>query len=362
MRGFKQYEAHNPCLRDYAAFRASEVPAGERQKAERFHLYAQYACHRQLLDIGETAARGECAELYIDYPVGLHTRGFDAQHFSHLFMSGFQVGAPPDLFFSKGQSWGFRPVHPRAFERDRFAYFRATIAHYFRYARMLRLDHIMGLYRIYCIPDNMGAHEGAYIYYPFEAFLAVLCLEAHRHEGVLIGEDLGTVPDAVRKGMRAHNLNRMWLLQFEINEDPAETFETIEPAMIAGFNTHDLFPFEAFLDGRDMEKLQALGLLDEKGADEILKKRHKQLRKWKKKDDPFLYGLQKMGESAARYVMANIEDLWRETEPQNIPGTTDQYPNWRKRLSVPLERWYERADVMDALKILNEARSKEKTS
>ena len=350
---YRAYAADNPCLPAYAAHRAASQPAAGRKKIERYHCYAQYACHYQMRALRDRAKAGQCAQLYIDYPVGTDSAGFDAQHFDHLFMDGFQVGAPPDLFFSQGQGWGFRPFHPRALEHDNFSYFRATIQHYFRYARMLRIDHVMGLYRLYCIPQGASPAEGAYIYYPFEALLGVLCLEAHRHDGVLVGEDLGTVPDAVDDGLKTHNLNRMWVAQFEIEPDPETTFAAIEPATIASLNTHDMFPFAAFLTNADVGELQRLGLLDDTGAATIIKDRSGLFGRWQDLDDPLRFSLARMARSDARFVMVAVEDLWRETAPQNIPGTTDQYPNWRKRMTVPVEQWAAHDDVRHALTLLN---------
>jgi 4-alpha-glucanotransferase len=355
-KAYRAFAEEKLYLNDYAEFRAAQAPEHDREKTRRYHLYAQYACHAQLLKFKELAAQGECAELYIDYPIGLDSNGFDTQNFKDLFLQGFQVGAPPDMFFSKGQSWGFMPFNPRAFEKDKFEYFRATIHQYFRYARMLRLDHIMGFYRIYCIPDGKSGAEGAYIYYPLQAFLAVLCLEAHRHGGVLIGEDLGTVPKAVREGMQDHEINRMWILQFELVDHPKDGFKTIKKNMIACFNTHDTFPFASFMTGKDLQELQRLKLLSPDDAKRQAKRRMKPVRALEKQDGPFLYGLEKLGESPARFVLVNMEDLWDETEPQNIPGTTDEYPDWRKRFFVPLERWEQHDDINEALELLNQAR------
>lgn len=347
---FQEYLHSTPYLAAYAKFRAGMDEGFESgEAAERFHLYVQYACHLQLTAMKKDAEDGQCAALYLDYPIGIHSDGFDARIFSHLFLPDFEVGAPPDMFFSKGQSWGFRPFNPRAFEREHFAYFRATIHHYFRYAGMLRLDHIMGLYRIYCIPHGESAARGTYVYYPFEAFMAVLCLEAQRHGGTLIGEDLGTVPDAVREGMDAHGLYRMWIAQFDIDREPGRSFDAMTEGMIAGFNTHDMFPFAAFLSGADLDMLQALDLLDAAEADRLRRARAKMLGKWKKMDDPYGAMLAGMADSPARYLMINMEDLWGEVQPQNVPGTTDAYPNWRRRFAVPTDEWGQFSKVFDSL-------------
>ena len=351
---YRAFAAESPLLGDYAAFRASRVPEGERDAAVRFHKYAQYACHRQLSALKADPA---LAELYLDYPVGVHPEGFDVQQFGSLFVDGYNVGAPPDLFFTAGQDWGFQALNPHRLVADRFQYFRAAIHHYFRYARMLRLDHVMGLFRLYCVPHGDGAHNGGYIRYPFDALLAILCLEAQRHDGVLIGEDLGTVPEAVEHGMTAHGLHRMWILYFQLNELPARSFDSIKADMIAGLNTHDMFPFAAFLKGSDIGELQRLGLMDEKHAKMMRRDREAMVRKWAKEPKPLVDGaLQGMAASAARYVLVGMEDFWGETETQNVPGTVDQYPNWRKKFTVPIEEWDSRPDIWEGVAMLNEHR------
>lgn len=352
---FQEFLRTTPYLKDYAAFRAGRVPDDQREKEEMFHLYVQFACHRQLLEIRKNNESGRYAGLYLDYPVGIQSDGFDASYFSSLFLRGFDVGAPPDMFYDKGQNWGFRPYCPRALEDDRFAYFRATLHAHLRYARMLRLDHVMGFRRIFCIPHGRAPGEGAYIYYPFDEFLAVMCLEAHRHKTVLVGEDLGTVPDYVRQKMADHNINRMWIFQFEIRPDQKETFSSLLPGMIAALNTHDLFPFEAFLNGEDMDELQAQNLIEEERAKKIRVEREEILKSWHKKD-LLQFVLKKMAVSPARHVMVNIEDVWRETNPQNIPGITDGYPNWRRRLAVPVEEWRRHNGIKAIIASLNEYR------
>lgn len=352
---FRAWRETSPYLEDYARFRAARAEGEDLETVYRLHLYAQYACHKQLCHFRDHD--GPDAELYLDYPIGVHGDGFDAHRFSDLFLNSFSVGAPPDLFFSKGQNWGFRPFNPRALLEDRFAYFRATLHHYFRYARMIRLDHIMGLYRLYCVPDGREASDGAYVYYPFDAMMAVLCLEADRHDGVLIGEDLGTVPAAVRKQMDDHGFNRMWIGQFELAEQPEKEFTTIVPEMIAGFNTHDMFPFTAFMKGDDLKELKALGLIDDRERQKIEQQRKALFDRWSTQADPFLVGLKGMAASPVRYVIVNAEDLWQEEKPQNIPGTVDQYPNWRKKFSAPLETWESNQNMKDAVAILNQTRT-----
>ena len=340
---YQAYRARMPYLDTYATFRGKGDAA-----AENYHRYAQYACDRQLSAIKE----GGGAALYLDYPVGVAGDGFDAMQFHDLFLQGFQVGAPPDLFYDAGQTWGFQALHPQALIADRFKYFRAALAVYFAQARMVRLDHVMGFYRLYCVPDGKKANDGAYIYYPFQALLAILCLEAQRHGAELIGEDLGTVPEAVRTAMDRHGLGRMWLLPFEAKADRAATFAAVPESTIASFNTHDMFPYAAYRTSSDMNELKRLKLIGGKEAEKICTVRDQQWDVWHIGPDGYEELLEDLAGSDARHVMINLEDSWREREPQNIPGTTDQYPNWRHRHRHALEEFTTLPGMQRAFEIL----------
>ena len=327
---YRAYRVRAPYLDAYATFRGKGNAT-----VENYHRYAQYACDRQL----QAIKAGCSATLYLDYPVGVASDGFDAKQFGNLFLQGFQVGAPPDLFYGAGQTWGFQALHPQAVIAERFKYFRSALEVYFAQARMVRLDHVMGFYRLYCVPDGQKATAGAYIYYPFEAMLAILCLEAHRHDAELIGEDLGTVPEAVRAAMDRHGLGRMWLLPFEAKPDRGATFANVPEPTIASFNTHDMFPYAAYRSESDLTELEKLKLIGKGSAANIRAARSAQWKAWNVGPDGYEELLGELAKSPARHVMINLEDSWREREPQNIPGTTDQYPNWRHRHRHALEEF-----------------------
>ncbi len=345
-KDYDDFTSRTPFLDDYAKFMSKGDPV-----QKRYHLYAQYACHRQLSALKKTGH----ADLYLDYPVGVHTGGFDAAHFSHLFIDGFSVGAPPDPLGIHGQNWGFGAMHPAKMIEDRFSYVRASVHNYFKYAARLRIDHIMGLYRLYCIPHDAKASDGAYIHYPFDALMAVFLLEAHRHQVILIGENLGTVPEAVNEAMSKHHLLRMWIAQFAMTHDSKTTFETIEPDMIAGMNTHDLFPFEAYIKGHDLEQMEKYKLISTADKKRISAERSF-LSKWNEFENPYFSVLEGLAKSSALSVIINMEDLWSETLPQNIPGTVNEYPNWRRKFSQPIENWTTNHNIRRAFSLLNEYR------
>ncbi len=375
---FKAFVSEYPDVEAYAGFRAGEGQkkkgllarlsklfkpslSGDEDGEKKFHVYAQFAAHRQLEALSKHAEENGAA-LYFDYPVGVDNDGFDVAQDRSNFIAGYNVGAPPDAFSAHGQDWGFMPLHPQKLAQDKFAYFRSALRNYFRYAKMVRIDHIMGLYRIFCVPHGGKPSEGAYILYPFNAFLASLSLEAHRHDAVIIGEDLGTVPDTVREAMNRHGLLRMWLFQFYLQADPEKTFRELPEAALAALNTHDMFPFEGFWNGTDIEKLEEVGAFGGERSARILSEREEVLKKWRGKKQPFMYVAEGLSESPARFLLINLEDLWGEAKPQNMPGTTDQYPNWRKKFAMKLEDWMKDENVLEKLNRIDKKRKSQRNS
>jgi 4-alpha-glucanotransferase len=203
-------EAH-PELAAYARFRAAGDRLGHRPGAQAhaqahahpedadteptlgYHLYAQWVAAQQLT----TAAAA--VPLYADLPIGVHPEGFDPVWAPGSFARGVHGGAPPDQFFSGGQDWAFPPLHPGRMREDGYHYFIGVLRRAFRHASYLRVDHIMGLQRLYWIPEGFDARHGAYVSYRADELYAVVALEAHRAGAVVVGEDLGTVPDGVRR-------------------------------------------------------------------------------------------------------------------------------------------------------------------
>jgi len=356
---YQAYKKQQPLLQDYATLVARRTADNQHdiKQVQRYHLYAQYACHVQLQDFKTAAEQEKVAGLYLDHTVGVHPQGFDAAHYQTDFINGLSIGAPPDMMFEGGQNWGFHPLDPAAQIKNRFSYLRACFTHYFRYARMVRIDHIMGLQRLYCIPAGQDATEGSYLYYPQDAQLALLCLIAWQQDGILIGEDLGTVSQKIRKSLTRHGINRMWVGQFELKPDWTKSFRHMNQTMMACMNTHDMFPFTAFVKGIDIDRFHALGMMDAKDHKTRHKERAQVIKSLKVRGDPYLTYLSGMAESKARYLMINFEDLWDETEPQNMPGITDAYPNWRKKFSQPIDGWAKLPKVKQALEILKQHRS-----
>lgn len=385
---FQAFLRSNPTVLDYARFRA----AGERHRAPwrswpapdrdgalrdrpqdepacRYHLYAQWVASEQVAALAARAER-RAVGLYADLPVGVHPDGYDPWREREAFLDGLAAGAPPDPLFAGGQDWGFPPLSPEGVRGQGYRYVAACLRHLVAHARVVRLDHVMGLHRIFVVPRGMDPTQGVYLRYRPDEWYAVLALEASRHGTVVVGEDLGTVPAAVRRAMAAHRVYRTFVLQFELPREPGEPLPSPSAGATATLGTHDLPPFASFWRGRDLELRRTLGWLTEEdaaaqhaGRDRMRRAVVEALRR-----SGLLAGdggdewailralLRLLAETEASLVVVNLEDLWLETEPHNVPGTTQEHPNWRRRARHRLEAFRSMPEVAGTLREVDAAR------
>jgi 4-alpha-glucanotransferase len=368
----------HPELLAYARFRATVDRLGDHRapgvQAHRggsepeptlgYHLYVQWVAATQL------AAAAGATPLYADLPVGTHPEGFDPFWAPHSFVRDAHGGAPPDLFFSLGQDWAFPPLHPERIREDGYDYFISVLRRAFGHASFLRVDHIMGLERLYFIPEGFDARHGAYVSYRADELYAVVALEAYRTGAVVVGEDLGTVPEGMRSRMAEHRMLRSWVLEFE--STPEDPLPAAPSGVLASWGTHDLPRFRAYLAGDDIAEREQAGQLT---ADEAVAERSGRAL-WRRallraaglpEEESAMtvatdgesvapdarYGeggggadltdralracLVHLAGSAADLVLLDLEDLWGETEPQNRPGTGTEAANWRRRAARTLE-------------------------
>jgi 4-alpha-glucanotransferase len=307
--------------------------------AQRHHLYCQWAAQRQMSDL-DARARARGLGLYLDFPLGAHPAGFDVWREREAFARGVHVGAPPDAFFTRGQDWGFPPAHPERSRAQGHRYFRAALRH----AGVLRLDHVMGLHRLFWVPQGAPARDGVYVRFPAPELYAILSLESHRSRTLLVGENLGTVPGAVDAALARRGVRGMYVLQYAASPDPERTPEPVPPGAIAGLNTHDTPPFRAFWEARDVDDQLDLGLVSPAGA-AAARARRRAVRLALARvltrqgllngdpDDPravLSAALAWLARGPAGGVLVNLEDLWLETLPQNVPGTRRERPHWQR--------------------------------
>lgn len=347
-----------------AAFRtpdSPEVQAFAADHAERvgFFEYLQWEADRQL---GVAADRGRAAGLpvgfYRDLAVAAHPGGGAAWADSAILVQGANVGAPPDQFNLKGQNWGLAPLSPLGLRESAYAPFIALLRANMRHAGALRIDHVMALQHLFWIPED--GSDGAYVEYPFRDLLRIVALESRRNRCIVIGEDLGTVPDGFRPALERAGILSYRVLYFERSGDGGFKAPGEYPlGAMATVSTHDLSTFKGFWTGNDLGWRQNLDLYPDQGT------RDKDV--WDRGVDRWrlLQALTREGLRPAEYptedggqayrtalnaavhaylartpsriAMVQIEDALEEVEQPNLPGTVDQHPNWRRRLSAPLE-------------------------
>ena len=486
-----EWVAANPDVRDYARFRAvveglgtgwphwpprmrdGDLREGDYDpEAELYHVYVQWLADRQLRAVVRTRSDG--GGLYLDMPLGVHPLGYDVWRYRDVFVTRADCGAPPDYFFPHGQNWGFPPMHPELIRERGYDYYIACVRNQLRFAKVLRLDHVMGLHRLYWIPKGLGAGEGVYVLYRAEEFYAILALESHRRQALLVGEDLGTVPRYIRRDMARHGIRRMYVLQLEFNPeagprstgmperregaDSAEggagyeesaactdggaghgkkgrrhrgatrdsviqplgsgsaaregvprpvgpgggagdgVLRPVAPNMLACLNTHDMPPFANFWLSLNPEERRSLfrflrhvvealegksATLDRAGVrgrganvgSQVTGTRP--LSSYKPRysqtgipdlsarnpcvepapvESVLRAALDFLASSEAEILLVNLEDLWLEMEPHNVPGTGGDRPNWRRTARYTLEEFTRMPALAEALRRVDSLR------
>jgi 4-alpha-glucanotransferase len=333
-----------------------------------YHIYVQWVADQQMQSIRELSQE-EGVGLYLDLPLGVHPDGYDVWRNQHLFAQDVSGGAPPDSFFTKGQNWGFRPLHPERSRLEHHTYFRQILAHLTSHSDLMRIDHVMSLHRLYWVPAGFSAEDGVYVHYPREELFAILALESHRQKCVIVGEDLGTVPTIVRKSMADHGIHHMYVSIFEFSSSGESPLNEVPADTLASMNTHDTATFAAFCQKLDIEQRRKMNLLDDRGCEEETSGRDSLL--------DFLYRffsiegdrqnpqvqlallkalLSHLGVSKSRYLLLNLEDLWLETLSQNVPGTGLERPNWRNKVRFDFEEFSVDKNLLKLLRKIDSLR------
>ncbi len=326
-----------------------------------YHLYSQWLADQQVESLHAVAGESEVG-VYLDFPLGVHPDGFDAWLESSSFAANVSGGAPPDDFFRKGQDWGFRPQHPEESRRLGHRYLREVLGQLMRRCDLVRIDHFMSLQRLYWIPNGWDPENGVYVSYPTEDLLAVLAVESNRHCCVVVGEDLGTVSPLIREKMGQHEIHRMYVGQFENSIQSWPPLSSVAEGVVASLNTHDTPTAVAFWRGLDMDLRREMGLLNEDEWNSEKEQRIALVRRLQSflngEGEPFsrsaeltaiVKWIEYLAGSDARYVLVNLEDLWLEEKPQNIPGTGPERPNWKRKSRYSLEEFISDDSLRDIL-------------
>ncbi|QKV94954.1 4-alpha-glucanotransferase [Streptomyces sp. NA02950] len=356
---------------------------GEHLDRADFHCWLAWLTDGQLA-AAQRAAReaGMSIGLVHDLAVGVHPSGADAWAQQDVFASGMSIGAPPDAFNSRGQDWGLPPWRPDALAATGYAPYRELLRGLLRHAGALRIDHVMGLFRLWWVPEGREPTEGAYVRYDAEAMLGVLALEAQRTGAVVIGEDLGTVEPGVRETLARRGVLGTSVLWFERDYHGGRTVGPPRPLApeewradcLATVTTHDLPSTAARLTGDHVELRHRLGLLtrplaEERAADAVevaewlaLLGRLGLLPEGPADEEGAIRAVHRfLLRTPARMVGVWLPDAVGDRRPQNLPGTWDQYPNWRlpiadaKGRAVSLEELVASPRLHDLMKELARA-------
>jgi 4-alpha-glucanotransferase len=320
-----------------------------------FHRWLQFVLAEQLTLAQATALQaGMDLGIMADLAVGVDPDGADAWAMQDVLALGVTAGAPPDEFNQLGQDWSQPPWRPDQLVAQAYAPFRAMVNAVLRHAGGVRIDHIIGLFRLWWIPRGASPTEGTYVRYDHEAMIGIVALEAHRADAVVVGEDLGTVEPWVRDYLRERGVFGTSILWFELDRDgtggerprplPAERWREY---CLSSVTTHDLPPTAGYLAGEHVRLREELGLLTRPPDEELAEDRAQQAA-WRAElqrvgllaegadvEDTVLALHRYLGRTPSKLLALSLVDAVGDLRTQNQPGTSDEYPNWRIPLSGP---------------------------
>lgn len=323
-------EYRHPYSAVVKAFAASE----EGERGATFHAWLQWLAEAQLSRAGR-ALGSESVGIVADLAVGVDGAGADSWMFQDVFAQGVEVGAPPDEFNTKGQNWALRPFDPWRLRNCGYVPWIESLRANLRNAGGIRVDHVMGLFRLFWIPSGSEPSEGAYVRYPHHDLLNILALEAYRAGAVVVGEDLGTVEDSVRTDLAERDVLSYRVWWFE-REPPGAW----PPKALGAVTTHDLPTITGVLDGSDLEAQRRLGLEPNEESSEQLRRRLFERTGCTKETDPAAVverTYADLSRAPCLLLAASLEDVLTVSDRPNMPGTVSEWPNWRMALPFSIE-------------------------
>jgi 4-alpha-glucanotransferase len=330
--------------------RSAALHAGPDAIEIEFVKFVQWCADQQLQSCRDLAARlGMKVGLYLDVAVGVQSDGFDAWNEQAAISRHLAVGAPPDALNTAGQNWGLAGFNAAGLEIRSFEPYREMLRASMRHAGAIRLDHVLGLKRLYLVPHGFAADNGVYVEMPFEALLAATAQESVAHRCVVIGEDLGTVPEGFREKMAEWGIWSYQVMMFE--RDQHGSFRGADhyaSNALVTFNTHDLSTYAGWRRFSDLALKRSLGIDPGESDDarwhalamltDVL--RHHAI----DRDD--LYAVAGfLARTKSRLLAISLEDLLGLIDQPNIPGTVDEHPNWRRRLPLAIDEIASAIDV-----------------
>jgi len=322
-----------------------------------FHRWLQFEIDRQLAESAAAARTlGLPIGIYGDLAIGSSAGGSDAWAFPDLFADGSNVGAPPDAFARSGQDWGFPPIDPHRLRAQSYGYWIRMLRSAFAHTGALRIDHIMGLFRLYWIPAGRPATEGAYVRYPARDLLGILALESQRAGALVIGEDLGTVPRGLAARLARWGILSSRVLYFEQCAGSFRPAKRYSRRALVTANTHDLAPLAGFLTGRDLQLRRQVGqITSDEELDSLQRQRARDCEALRQRlvredllpSDPAPLHPDRFAAAVTAFlcrtpaplVGLSLDDLLGETEPVNLPGVAaSHHRSWTRRMRVPLDQ------------------------
>ncbi len=364
--------------------RSAEVEAfadAHRHEVE-FHLFLQWLAAKGLSHAQHAACdAGMAVGLIADLAVGCDSAGSHAWSYRDDMLTGVSVGAPPDLFNQAGQAWELTTFSPRAMRTQGFAAFIDMLRAAFAHAGGVRIDHILGLRRLWLVPEGESARNGAYLRYPLEDMLRLIALESWRHRAIVIGEDLGTVPPGFRERIREHGLAGIRVLWFERTKsgDGFKSPQEWDRDVVSTTTTHDLPTVTGWWRGVDIDWRNRIGQTSARadGRDPVALAHAERAAD----RDALWKAFQQAGvaapdvpappldhapvDEALAFVAATpaplatfpLEDLLALADQPNLPGSIDEHPNWRRRLTLPVDELFRDATFADRLLAVDRARA-----
>ena len=345
------------------------------------YMYLQWIAFTQINDVQHFAEdKGMDIGLYRDLAVGVADSGSEtwADH-GNLCLDA-SIGAPPDILGPLGQNWGLPPLNPHALKATGYDAYIQLLRANMKACGALRIDHVLGLLRLWWIPKGENATKGAYMYYPVEDMLSILALESHRHECSVIGEDLGTVPDEIVSLLADAGIHSYKVFFFETAEDGGYYSPThYQEQSMSALCTHDMPTLRGFWHCDDLKMGEEIGLYPDaeqlkalfetraESKQEILNSVdfHGFLPEGVGRDASFVPMDRHLSDALQCHLAAGsstllslqLEDWLEMDKPVNIPGTVDEYPNWRRKLSITLDEIFKRQEVNELTKRLTDIRA-----
>ena len=321
--------------------------AAENEQEVEYHAFLQWLADSQLGSAQRKAkAAGMALGLYVDLAIGVRPDGAEVWCEPNSFARGVSLGTPPDQFNAKGQVWGLAPVSPIGLQGDLFRPFVDTMRAVVGHAGLARIDHVLGFMRCFWVPED--GMPGAYVRYPADILLGITKVEAHHARCIMIGEDLGVLPEGLRDRLAEANLYGCSVAQFERDPDGDLTHpDGYRKTTLASFATHDTPTVRGFWQGWEIERQQSFGQLDDAMVEAA-----KQRRDWDRRrlhwvvdgasDEPpqdldvdrIARIHAAVGAGASDLVAVQLDDVFARVEQPNFPGTVDEYPNWRLKCPV----------------------------